>query len=204
MDDIFSERLTELIKNGNYTLDAIAEAANKKAATISRYASGEIKGVKRSTIIAIADLFGVSASWLAGLSNEKYCNTHQIRIPILKITNIGNLFDDSNIIDYMDMQIRNTSQDSNNYFAFEPTEDNMLPLLGQGDLAIVHYQEDVESGQTALVYIYDRNIVTIKKIIKTDNGIELHSMNPYFPVEKNNNIKILGRVIKSQSENAFN
>lgn len=204
MDDIFSQRLTELIKNGNYTLDSIAEAAGKKAATISRYASGEIKGVKRSTISAIADLFGVSASWLAGLSDEKYCNTHQIRIPILKITNIDNIFDEHNITDYMDMKIRNNIQDSKNYFAFEPTEDNMLPLLGKGDLAIVHYQEDVESGQTALIFIADRNIVTIKKIIKTENGIELHSMNPYFPVEKNINIKILGRVIKSQSENAFN
>ena len=90
MDDIFSQRLTELIKSGNYTLDHIADVAGKRAATISRYASGEIKGVKRSTISAIANLYGVSASWLAGLSNEKYDNTHQVRIPILKIKNIDN------------------------------------------------------------------------------------------------------------------
>lgn len=38
MDELFSMRLTELIENSNYTLDTIAEAANKKAATISRYA----------------------------------------------------------------------------------------------------------------------------------------------------------------------
>lgn len=204
MDDVFSQRLTELIKNGNYTLDQIAEAAGKRAATISRYASGEIKGVKRSTIIAIADLYGVSPSWLAGLSDEKYSNTKQIRIPILRIKNIDDIFSDVNVVDYMDMKFRKDIPDIENYFAIEPTEDNMLPLLGLGDLAIVHYQSNVQNGQTALVYIPERNVITIKKIIKNDNVFELYSMNPYFPVEKSKDIKILGRVVKSQSENAFN
>ena len=202
MDDVFSQRLTELIKNGNYTLDQIAEAAGKRAATISRYASGEIKGVKRSTIIAIADLYGVSPSWLAGLSDEKYSNTKQIRI--LRIKNIDDIFSDVNVVDYMDMKFRKDIPDIENYFAIEPTEDNMLPLLGLGDLAIVHYQSNVQNGQTALVYIPERNVITIKKIIKNDNVFELYSMNPYFPVEKSKDIKILGRVVKSQSENAFN
>ena len=204
MDDVFSQRLTELIKNGNYTLDQIAEAAGKRAATISRYASGEIKGVKRSTIIAIADLYGVSPSWLAGLSDEKYSNTKQIRIPILRIKNIDDIFSDVNVVDYMDMKFRKDIPDIENYFAIEPTEDNMLPLLGLGDLAIVHYQSNVQNGQKALVYIPERNVITIKKIIKNDNVFELYSMNPYFPVEKSKDIKILGRVVKSQSENAFN
>ena len=204
MDDIFSQRLSELIKSGNYTLDVIADAAGKKAATISRYASGEIKGVKRSTILAIANLYGVSASWLAGLSDEKYSLTHQLKIPILKIKNIDNIFDSSNITDYIDIQIKNSVTDQENYFAFEPTEDNMMPLLGKGDLAIVHMQNQIENGKTALVYIPDRKIVTIKKVIQNNDGFELHSMNPYFPIEKYSTIKILGRIVKSQSENAFN
>lgn len=47
---------------------------------------------------------------------------------------------------------------------------------------------------------------SIKKVIKTNNGIELHSMNPYYPVEKVTNIneiKIIGRVIKADVESAF-
>ena len=129
MDDIFSQRLTELIKSGNYTLDHIADVVGKRAATISRYASGEIKGVKRSTISSIANLYGVSASWLAGLSDEKYDNTHQVRIPILKIKNIDNLFDSSNIVDYIDIRTNKKWEDIENIFAFEPIDDNMLPLL---------------------------------------------------------------------------
>jgi len=129
MDDIFSQRLSELIRSGNYTLDHIAEAVGKRAATISRYASGEIKGVKRSTISAIANLYGVSASWLAGLSDEKYDNTHQVRIPILRIKNIDNLFDSCNIVDYIDIRTNKKWEDVENLFAFEPIDDNMLPLL---------------------------------------------------------------------------
>ena len=72
MDELFSQRLTELIKNSNYVLNDMEEHIGKKAATISRYASGEIQGVKRSTIVKIADFFGVSPAWLAGLSDEKY------------------------------------------------------------------------------------------------------------------------------------
>lgn len=129
MDDIFSQRLTELIKSGDYTLDYIADAVGKRAATISRYASGEIKGVKRSTISIIANLYGVSASWLAGLSDEKYENTHQLRIPILKIKNLDNLFDSQNIIDYIDIRANKKWNDVKNIFAFEPIDNNMLPLL---------------------------------------------------------------------------
>ena len=55
MDELFSKRLSELIKNSNYILSDMEEAVGKKAATISRYATGEIKGVKRSTIVKLAD-----------------------------------------------------------------------------------------------------------------------------------------------------
>lgn len=74
MDELFSKRLTELIKNSNYILNDMEESVGKKAATISRYATGEIQGVKRSTIVKLADFFGVNPAWLAGLSDDKYVN----------------------------------------------------------------------------------------------------------------------------------
>lgn len=72
MDELFSKRLTELINNSNVTLDKLEEYVGKTNATISRYASGEITGVKRSTIVKLADFFRVSPAWLAGFSNDKY------------------------------------------------------------------------------------------------------------------------------------
>lgn len=77
-------------------------------------------------------------------------------------------------------------------------------FFGKGDLAIVHSQNDIDNGKTALIYIPDENVITIKKVIKNNDGFELYSMNPNVPIDKKANIVILGRVIKSQSENAFN
>ena len=72
MDELFSKRLSELISNSNSTLDKVEEYVGKTNATISRYASGEIKGVKRSTIVKLASFFNVSPAWLAGFSDDKY------------------------------------------------------------------------------------------------------------------------------------
>ncbi len=77
-------------------------------------------------------------------------------------------------------------------------------FFGKGDLAIVHSQNNIDNGKTALIYIPDEKVITIKKVIKNNEGFELYSMNPNVPIEKKENIIILGRVIKSQSENAFN
>lgn len=206
MDEIFSQRLTELIENSNYTLDTIAEAANKKAATISRYASGEIKGVKRSTIISLANFFGVSPAWLAGLSNEKFSNNKITKIPVLNKIDTSNILAQQNIIDYISIRTNNNWSDEENYFAIEVTEDNMLPLLDKGDIAIAHIQNTIESGQTAILFINDSKQYSIRKVIIAENGIELQSMNPYYPVEKISNIseiKIIGRIIKADIERAF-
>lgn len=85
----------------------------------------------------------------------------------------------------------------------------MLPLLSEGDFVIVHNQDDVENAQTAVVLINDEE-ATIKKVVKTNEGIELHSMNPYYPVKKFTfedietiPVKIIGRVKEAKIKGAF-
>lgn len=204
MDELFSIRLTELIKSGSHTLDDIAEVTGKKAATISRYASGEIKGVKRSTIMSIANFFGVSPAWLAGLSNEKY-NTKTTRIPVLSKIDVSNILAQENIIDYISIKINNNWSDLENCFAIASPDDDMLPVLGEGDLAIIHIQNKIDNKNTALFYLKDEKRFTIKKLIETKEGVELLSMNPTVEEIPTNydNLIIIGRVIKADVEKAF-
>lgn len=75
MDELFSKRLTELINSTDVTLDKLEQYVGKTNATISRYASGEITGVKRSVIVKLAEYFNVSPAWLAGFSDNKYENS---------------------------------------------------------------------------------------------------------------------------------
>lgn len=93
---------------------------------------------------------------------------------------------------------------SKEYFAYKVSDNSMLPLLDVGDLAIVCKQNNYENGKTYLLMIND-NIVCIRKIIIIQDIIELHAMNPYYPIQKlsNTDFKIIGRVIKAENKSAF-
>lgn len=208
MDELFSERLTELIKSSNYILSDMEEAVGKKAATISRYASGEIKGVKRSTIVKLAEFFGVSPAWLSGLSDEKYTISKQV-FPILGMVKAGyNYLASENMIGTI--SIDEPLSDPENYYALKIKGNSMEPILYEDDIVIVHKQDDVESGQIAIILI-DNEEATIKRVIKTEIGIKLEAFNPYYPpreftfedMEKIP-IKIIGRVEMGRIKKIFN
>lgn len=134
--------------------------------------------------------------------------TPVVSIPLLGTVKAGyNWLAEENIVDYI--TIRENIPNVNEYFALRITGDSMLPLLSDGDLVIVHSQENIESGQTAVILINGEE-ATIKKIIKTNEGIELHAMNPYYPIRKftyedmkNIPIKIIGRVKQAKIKGAF-
>ena len=114
---------------------------------------------------------------------------------------IGHITDKNTVKDY--------EKNIDEYYALQVTDDSMLPLLSKGDLVIVHSQDDVESGQTAVVLINGEE-ATVKKVIKTNEGIELHAMNPYYPIKKftfedmkNIPVKIIGRVKEAKIKGAF-
>jgi len=206
MDELFSQRLSELIKGSNYILSDMEESVGKKAATISRYATGEIKGVKRSTIVKLADFFNVNPAWLAGLSEEKYImrNTNKQAFPLLGKVKAG--------YDYLAQEnwtglvsIDKEVSDPENYFALSVTGNSMEPILYEDDIVIIHSQNDVENGQIAIILINNEE-ATIKKIQKYDNHIELIAFNSYYPIRKltkDDNFAIIGRVIEGRINKIF-
>lgn len=207
MDELFSERLSELIKNSNYILSDMEESVGKKAATISRYATGEITGVKRSTIVKLANFFNVNPAWLAGLSNNKYKdieNNKQV-FPLLGIVKAGyDYLAGENIIGHIN--IDKEVADPENYFALKVTGHSMEPVLYEDDIVVVHRQNDIESGQTAIILINDEE-ATVKKVIKFDDYIELVAFNmAYCPprkLTKKDKFKIIGRVMEARISKIF-
>lgn len=206
MDELFSERLSELIKNSNYILSDMEESVGKKAATISRYATGEITGVKRSTIVKLANFFNVNPAWLAGLSNNKYKdieNNKQV-FPLLGIVKAGyDYLAGENIIGHVN--IDKEVSDPENYFALKVTGDSMQPVLFEDDIVIVHRQNDIENGQVGIIII-DGEEATVKKIIKYEDHIELIAFNSYYPpkkLTKKEKFKIIGRVTEARISKIF-
>lgn len=204
MEELFSKRLNELISSSNYTLDKIEEYVGKTNATISRYASGEITGVKRSTIAKLAEFFHVSPAWLAGFSDMKYETYNKQSFPLLGTVKAGyDYLASENIIGYV--SINKEISDIENCYALQIVGDSMQPILYEDDIIIVHKQDDVESGQIAIVLI-DSEEATVKQIIKHDNFIELKAFNPYYPPKKlteKDNFKIIGKVIEGRITKIF-
>ncbi len=90
------------------------------------------------------------------------------------------------------------------YFGYRATDDSMLPLLGDGDLAIVEKTNTYISSRTYLISIDSKDII-IRKIVDFKSYIELHHAFSYGkPTQltkedmKKRNFSILGEVIKAQ------
>lgn len=183
MEELFAKRLTELIKNSNYILSDMEEAVGKKAATISRYASGEIKGVKRDTIVKLANFFNVSPAWLAGLSNDKYLTnkTDKLGNSVVPINILGtvkagyNYLAQENIIGTIDVEAKLVGNEEE-YFALKVKGDSMFPVLIEDDIVIIKKQDDFETGDI-VVAIVNGDEATIKKGKKSDAGILLQPLN---------------------------
>ena len=148
------------------------------------------------------------AGYLDLAEKEKINQIHTASIPILGTVKAGyDWLAEENVVDYI--TLKENIPNIKEYFALRITGDSMLPLLSDGDLVIVHDQDDVESGQTAVVLI-NGDEATVKKVIKTNDGIELHAMNPYYPVKKFTYdemntvpVKIIGRVKEAKIKGAF-
>ena len=79
----------------------------------------------------------------------------------------------------------------------------MSPNIDNGDYVIVQKTDgEFESGKVCVVLINGEE-GTVKRVFKTDVGIELHAFNPYYPVKKYTykemkdlEISILGVVVR--------
>ena len=74
--------------------------------------------------------------------------------------------------------------DPENYFGLKVSEDSMPPLFDEGDYVIVHKQDGEFVSNDICIVLINGDEGTVKKVIKTDDGIELHAFNPYYPVKK--------------------
>ncbi len=103
--------------------------------------------------------------------------------------------------------------EDNNYFEFVAEDDAMFPLLDIGDVALVYKQTEIDNTPalnkgTYLIKLEDKN--TIRKIVLNENGTsyELIAMNGCYKkidinVNEIDNIKVFGKVVKTENISAF-
>lgn len=133
-----------------------------------------------------------------------FSELNQTKIPVLGLVKAGyDYLANENVIGHVYLDF--IPADPENYYALQVTGDSMEPLFSDGDIAIVHKQDDFESGNTCIVLV-NGDEATVKKIIKKDDGLDLVAMNPYYPLRhftaseiEKIPIRVIGRVIQARS-----
>lgn len=124
------------------------------------------------------------------------------KIPVLGKVKAGyNYLAQENIIDYIAFNI--DGADKENYYALYVIGDSMEPLFDDGDIVIVHKQNDFNNGDNCVILINGEE-ATIKKVYKGTTGIKLQAVNPYYPPRifteeeiRDLPVKVIGVVEKS-------
>ncbi|MGP2527457.1 LexA family protein [Acidaminococcus sp. LBK-2] len=196
----FKDRLRELRIKNNMTLEEVAEHVGLQKAAIYKYEHGIVVNPKRGLIEKLASLFDVKPSYLLGMEETPIVKA--VKIPVLGTVVAGIPLDAvENIIGWE--EISPAMAATGEHFALRIKGTSMEPRICEGDIVVVRKQEDIESGDTAIVLI-NGGEATVKKVKKTEEGIMLIANNmavysPHFYSNKEIEelpVRIIGKVVE--------
>lgn len=193
----FKDKLSKLRKNLDLTQEELANRLGFSRTAISAWEIGRNEPPSED-LIKIADFFGVSLNFLLDADGQ----SAKASIPILGVVKAGyDYLANENIIGYLDPTPE--IKDPENYFGLVVKGDSMAPLFLEGDYLLVHKQDGEYNSHDTCIVLINGNEATVKNIVKTDDGIELHAFNPCYPAKKYTfeeikdlPIVILGKVVK--------
>lgn len=201
------------IKNLNKYLDSfqmnqadLASRLSVNKSVVSSWISGS-RYPRMNTMEKIANIFNIEKSDLIEDKSEKEPTSYHakgIRIPVLGRVAAGIPIEAVTDVDDWE-EIPESMAKTGEYFALRIKGESMSPKLQPGDVVIVKKQNDVDTGDTAIVLV-NGNDATVKQIKKTEAGIMLVGLNlevyqPHFYSNKEIEelpIQIIGKVIESR------
>lgn len=172
-------RLKELRKKNKLTQQQLSNMLGVTQATLSGWENEKFE-IDNSSLLQCANIFGVTVDFILGNDTDA-SNENGIKIPVLGSIQAGIPIEAvEEILDYEEISKNMASQGE--FFALKIRGKSMLPRMVEGDVIIVRKQSDVDNGDIAVVLV-NGNDATVKKIRKTDSGIELIPLNPSFDVQ---------------------
>lgn len=173
-------RLKKLRESKELLQSDIAKFLGISTPAYSYYEANK-RNMSAETAKKLAEFFNVTVDYLLG--SEKSLENSKRLLPILGTVKAGyDYLAEENIIDYIEPSMN--ISDPENYFGLVVKGDSMAPLFDEGDYLIVHKQDGEFSTNDIGIVLINGDEATVKKVIKTDDGIELHAFNPYYPVKK--------------------
>lgn len=198
------KRLKMLREEKGLTQKDLAEKLSLTPKAISFYELGS-REPSGDALIHMAHILGTTTDYLLGNSTTKEADQkvgRGVRIPVLGRVVAGIPIEAvEEILDYEEItpELAATGE----FFALKIRGHSMEPRMMEGDVVIVRRQDDVDSGDIAIVLV-NGNEATVKRVKKQEDGITLIATNTsvYEPHYYSNKeieelpVRILGKVIE--------
>ena len=198
------KRLKMLREEKGLTQKDLAEKLSLTPKAISFYELGS-REPSGDALIRMAHILGTTTDYLLGNSTTKEADQkvgRGVRIPVLGRVVAGIPLEAvEEILDYEEItpELAATGE----FFALKIRGHSMEPRMMEGDVVIVRRQDDVDSGDVAIVLV-NGDEATVKRVKKQPEGITLIATNtsvyePHFYSNKeiaDLPVRILGRVVE--------
>lgn len=210
------ERIKELRKKSKLSQVDLAKKIGVSKQTLYKYENDIITNIPSDKIWSLSKALDSTPAYIMGWTEPEYMikqinkslkNIKVARVPILSEVPCGSpkmVYENIDPDDFV--EIDSTLADTREYYGLRAKGDSMLPKIEEGDMLIVHFQRDVESGQVAIVRVNGEE-ATCKRVKKYRDGIELIGINPTFEPRfftneeiKSKPVEIIGRVIEVRSK----
>lgn len=171
----FGDKLRQAMEKEGITATELSEKTGISKSTISRYLSGGYIA-KQKNLLKLSLALHVEPKFLFSDAVEELdANLKVYSIPIVGKVVAGTPIDAiENITDYI--RVTNPAAADGSYYALHVTGASMEPEMREGDLVIVHKQDYFDSGDICIVLV-NGDEATVKKVIKSDQGITLIGFN---------------------------
>ena len=200
------EKIRQLREEQGLSQQDLADKMGYKSRSAINKIELGLRDISQSKVIAFAEALGVSPAYLFGWSDDKQREPRKgVKIPVLGSVQAGIPLEAiEEILDYEEIPTKMAQQGE--FFALQVKGASMEPKISAGDVVIVKKQEDVDSGDIAIVMV-NGDEATVKKIKKFDGGINLIPLNPDFDVMTYSNkeiidlpVRILGKVVELRAK----
>lgn len=195
--------IKQLRQSRGLSQEELGKIVGVQRAAVQKWEAGKVQNLKRDTIKALADYFGVNPANFINVDDKP--SSKGVSIPVLGTVPAGVPIEAvEEILDYE--EITEAMAQQGDFFALKVKGSSMEAKISEGDVVIVRKQEDVDSGDIAIVMV-NGDEATIKKVKKFEGGINLIPFNTSYDVKTYTNkdikelpVRILGKVVELRAK----
>lgn len=199
---VMAKNISRLMKENNIGRKKLSDDLKVKYTTLSDWINAKTYP-RIDKIELLADYFKVSKADLVEDKEREALETLPVKkIPVVSKVSAGlPIYSEENLIDYIYFATNKLNSDKEE-FGLKVSGDSMDKIFQDGDIVVVEKDSVVENGQLGVVMINGYN-ATVKRIRYNGDQIILipeSNNSSHYPqvYGKNDEVKIIGRVLASQ------